>query len=294
MKQAKLQIMLNLKYMVLIIVGAITLLPFYWLIIASLMTPREIIAIPPLWYPTSPQWRNYLNVFKQTSILQYYKNSFIVASFITLFVLFTSSLAGYAFAKLRFTGKNLLFWFTLSTMMFPVFLFLAPVYYILRRFPLLGGNNIFGIGGSGALSNHLGLILPFIASGYSIFLMRQFIMTIPDELLDAARVDGASELFVLLRIVFPLIKPALATVALFTFINQWNYFLWPLIVTSARPYLTTIPVGILQMETVYRTLETLPLLMAGMVLQVVPPTMVFLILQKYYIRGIMFSGFGGL
>lgn len=286
----------GLKYLILLIASAIMFLPFFWLFSASLMTPRELIAIPPKWVPTVPQWHNYPEVFKRIPIFLYYKNSLIVAVSVTLLVLFTSSTAGYAFAKLRFPGRSSLFRFILITMMFPGFLFIVPVYYILKRFPLLGGNNIFGMGGSGALNSHLALILPFTASGYGIFLMRQFIMTIPDELLDAARVDGASEFLIFARIVLPLTKPALASLALFTFISQWNSFLWPLIVTSARPYLITLPVGIQRLSLTFSTNipENQHLIMAGLVLQVIPAVLVFLYLQRYYIKGVVLSGFGGL
>ncbi|MGB9678096.1 MAG: carbohydrate ABC transporter permease, partial [Candidatus Ratteibacteria bacterium] len=211
-------------------------------------------------------------------ILMYYKNSLIVAISVTLSVLLTSSLAGYSFAKLKFPGREAFFRFVLSTMMFPVFIFLIPVYYLMKLF--------------GWLNNYLSLITPFMVSGYGIFLMRQFILTIPNELLDSARIDGASELKIYLKIILPLLKPALATLAILTFIGQWNSFLWPLIVTSSSQHLMTLPVGISRLSLAFSTTETQHLILTALVLQVVPTVALFLFLQRYYIKGFVLSGFG--
>ncbi|MGB9681582.1 MAG: carbohydrate ABC transporter permease [bacterium] len=192
----------------------------------------------------------------------------------------TSSLAGYSFAKLKFPGREAFFRFVLSTMMFPVFIFLIPVYYLMRLF--------------GWLNNYLSLITPFIVSGYGIFLIRQFILTIPDELLDSARIDGASEIIIYFRIIVPLLKPALATLAILTFIGQWNSFLWPLIITTSAPQLTTLPVGISRLSLAFATTETQHLILAALVLQVIPTAALFLFLQRYYIKGFVLSGFSEL
>jgi multiple sugar transport system permease protein len=179
-KKAKVRILLEFIRYSIIVFGAFwMILPFFWLFSASLMTPEELLSDVPKWLPAKPQWNNYLEVLKRIPLLMYYKNSFIVAITVTLIVVFTSSFSGYSFAKLRFPGRKIMFRFVLSTMMFPVFIFLIPVYYLMKLF--------------GWLDNYLSLIVPFVVSGYGIFLMRQFIMTIPDELLDSARIDGASE-----------------------------------------------------------------------------------------------------
>jgi multiple sugar transport system permease protein len=261
-----------------IIFGAIwMILPFFWLFSASLMTPQDLLAFPPKILPSHPQWQNYKEVVKRIPILLHYKNSLIVSLSVTISVLLTSSLSGYSFAKLKFPGKEVFFRFVLSTMMFPVFIFLIPVYYLMRLF--------------GWLNNYLSLITPFIVSGYGIFLIRQFILTIPDELLDSARIDGASEIIIYFRIILPLLRPALATLAILTFIGQWNSFLWPLIITTSAPQLTTLPVGISRLSLAFATTETQHLILAALVLQVIPTAILFLFLQRYYIKGFVLSGF---
>ncbi|MGB9857909.1 MAG: carbohydrate ABC transporter permease [Dictyoglomaceae bacterium] len=266
------------RYSVIIFGAFWMILPFFWLFSASLMTPQELLAFPPKFLPSEPQWKNYIEVVKKIPILMYYKNSLIVAISVTLSVLLTSSLAGYSFAKLKFPGREAFFRFVLSTMMFPVFIFLIPVYYLMKLF--------------GWLNNYLSLITPFMVSGYGIFLMRQFILTIPNELLDSARIDGASELKIYLKIILPLLKPALATLAILTFIGQWNSFLWPLIVTSSSQHLMTLPVGISRLSLAFSTTETQHLILTALVLQVVPTVALFLFLQRYYIKGFVLSGFG--
>jgi multiple sugar transport system permease protein len=266
------------RYSIIIFGAFWMILPFFWLFSASLMTTQELLAFPPKFLPAEPQWKNYIEVVKKIPILMYYKNSLIVAISVTLSVLLTSSLAGYSFAKLKFPGREAFFRFVLSTMMFPVFIFLIPVYYLMKLF--------------GWLNNYLSLITPFMVSGYGIFLMRQFILTIPNELLDSARIDGANELKIYLKIIIPLLKPALATLAILTFIGQWNSFLWPLIVTSSSQHLMTLPVGISRLSLAFSTTETQHLILTALVLQVIPTVALFLFLQRYYIKGFVLSGFG--
>lgn len=276
----------------LVIAGAMGL-PFFWMISSSLMTYQESIRIPPVWWPQVPQWHQYVEVLNDPRVPLglYFKNSVIVSSSVTLLVLLTSSLAGYALTKLRFPGRDAIFAFFLSTMMFPAFLFLVPVYYILKRMPLMGGNDVLGLGGVGALQSHVALILPFAVSAWGIFLMRQFMMSVPDELVDAARIDGASELSIWARIMLPLTRPALATIAIFTFIGQWNYLLWPLIVTTSAPHLATVPVGIRMMATAYSTAVNAGKLQAATALAIVPTIALFLAMQRHYIRGFALTGF---
>ena len=267
-------------------------LPFFWLVSASLQKYEEIISIPLTWIPSIPQWSNYLEVLTNSNVKLglYFKNSFIVSTMITVLVLLTSSLAGYALAKLTFPGRDFFFNFILSTMMFPTFIFLIPVYYILRKFPLLGGNNLFGQGGSGALTSYAGLVLPFMVSAWGIFLMRQFMMNIPDDFLDAARIDGAGEFRIFTVIIAPLVKPAFVTLAIFQFISNWNAFLWPLIVTTSAQYLMTLPVGLRMMVTAYSTSTVQNRLFAATVLGIIPTIIVFLALQRHYVKGITLSG----
>lgn len=272
------KIILQIIRYVIIVFGAFwMILPFFWLFSASLMTPQELMSDVPKWLPEKPQWNNYLQVLKRVPIFDYYKNSVVVACSVTALVLLTSSMAGFAFAKLRFHGRRILFSFVLSTMMFPVFIFLIPVYYLMKLF--------------GWLNSYLALIAPFAVSGYGIFLMRQFVMTIPDELLDSARLDGAREFKIYSVIILPLIKPALATLAILTFIGQWNSFLWPLIVTSTAQKFMTLPVGISRLSLAFTTAETQHLIITALVYQVVPMVILFLYLQRYYVKGFVLSGF---
>lgn len=269
-----------IKYAVVGVIGIIMIVPFFWLVSASLMTLNEFIAVPPKWIPANPQWHNYVDVFQHVPFLRYYFNSFIVAISVTALVLLTSAMGGYAFAKLNFLGKKALFRFTLSTMMFPAFLFLIPNFYLITLF--------------GWTSNYLSLVMPFAVSAYGIFLLRQFIMSIPHDLMDAARIDGASQFTIFTKIIIPLTKPALATLAILTFIGQWNSFLWPLIITSFSPEMTTIPVGLSKLSLAFSTYTNQNLILAGMVLQIIPVVALFLYMQRYYIKGIVLTGFGGI
>ena len=281
MNKKVIKIFLEILRYTIIVFGAFwMILPFFWLFSASLMTPQELLSDTPRWLPERPQWGNYLQVLKRVPIFTYYKNSVIVATSVTVLVILTSSMAGFAFAKLRFRGRRILFSFVLSTMMFPVFIFLIPVYYLMKLF--------------GWLNSYLSLIVPFAVSGYGIFLLRQFVMTIPDELLDSARLDGAKEFRIYSTIILPLIKPALATLAILTFIGQWNSFLWPLIVTSNAQKLITLPVGISRLSLAFSTTETQHLILTALVYQVVPMVILFLYLQRYYVKGFVLSGFSNL
>lgn len=281
------------RFAITLAIAAAMFLPFFWMISSSLMTYQESIRIPPVWWPEVPQWQHYVAVLKdpRVPLALYFRNSIIVSSAVTLLVLLTSSLAGYALTKLQFPGRDVIFAFFLSTMMFPAFLFLVPVYYILKRLPLMGGNDLLGLGGVGALQSHVALILPFAVSAWGIFLMRQFMMSVPDELVDAARIDGASELSIWARIMLPLTRPALATIAIFTFIGQWNYLLWPLIVTTSAPHLATVPVGIRMMAAAYSTALNAGKLQAATALAIVPTIVLFLAMQRHYIRGFALTGF---
>lgn len=266
------------RYFVIIFVAFWMVLPFFWMLSASLMTPQEITSIPPKWFPEKPQWNNYIDVLKRVPIGKYYINSFLVAGLSTLGVIFTSSLAGYAFAKISFPAKELIFRFILITMMFPVFIFLIPNFFLMKLF--------------GWLTNHLSLIVPFLVSGYGIFLLRQFIMGIPDELLDSARIDGAREFKIYRSIVLPNIKPGLSALAILTFMGQWNNFLWPMIISSFSPQLMTVPVGIQRLALAFASSETQHLILVGLVYQVIPMLIVFIYFQRNFIKGFVVSGFG--
>ena len=292
MKQKEI-VKIIIKYGIFMAGGICMFLPFLWLILASLQSEREIMLRPMVFIPEVPQWRNYLVLFKKYPLDSYYFNSFLVSSSVTGIVLITSSLAGYSLGKLSFPGRELIFKGILATMMFPIFLFLIPVYYLLKRVPLVGGNDIWGLGGVGFLHSYPALILPFIVSAWGVFLMRQFILGIPNELLDAARIDGCSEFRIYGNIILPLTKPALATLGIFIFIQQWNSFLWPLIITTSAPKMMTLPVGLQLLSVAFNIARNQNYLLAGLVVGVVPMVILFLTLQRHYIKGIVMTGLKG-
>ena len=267
-----------IKYIVLIIGALIMVLPFFWMINASLMTPGEIQQQPPVWLPAQPQFSNFSDVAQKLPFPQLYLNSLIVTGSTVIGVLFTSSIAGFAFAKYNFPGRNILFYCILGTMMIPFFITLIPVFYIIKQL--------------GMINSLQGIIVPSLTSAYGIFLMRQFITGIPDELIDAARIDGASEPLIYFRIVLPLIGPALATLGTFTFISSWNSFLWPLLVLDKQE-LFTVPLGLNTLRGFASEAKNLHLLMAGTTLSVLPALIVFLFLQRYFVRGIALTGIKG-
>ncbi len=253
-------------------------LPFFWMVNASLMTSGEIQRQPPVWLPEVPQVGNYARLLEVMPLPRLYANSLFVTISTTLGVLLTSSLAGFAFAKYQFPGKKILFVMILATMMVPMFVTIIPVFFVIRQ---LGWINTFQ-----------GLIVPGTVSAYGIFLMRQFISTLPDELLDAARIDGASEPGIYAGIVLPLITPALATLGTFTFIGAWNAFLWPLLIVNDRN-LQTLPLGLNALRTFASEARNLDLLMVGTTLSVLPALILFIFLQRYFIQGIALTGLKG-
>ncbi len=265
-----------LKYLVLVGGAFLMVFPFIWMIIASLMTAGEIQMRPPVWLPASPQFSNYSELAESIPIVRLYFNSLFTSGVIVLGVLLSSSLAGFAFAKYRFPGRELLFYLILATMMIPFFVTLIPVFFIVRQL--------------GWIDSYQGLVVPGLTSAYGIFLMRQFMITVPDELIDAARIDGASEPMIYWRIVIPLVKPALATLGTFTFIGAWNNFLWPLLVLNSRE-LFTLPLGINSLRSLYA--DNTNLLMAGTAVAVLPMLLLFVFLQRYFIKGIALTGLKG-
>jgi multiple sugar transport system permease protein len=267
-----------LKYGALILLSLWMLLPFYWMISASLMTSKEIIQMPPPLVPEFPQWHNYVRVTEVVDLGRSYLNSLLVTGLTVLGILFTSSLAGFAFAKYQFPGRNVLFSMILATMMIPFFVILIPVFYVVKQF--------------GWTNNYAGLIMPGLVSAYGIFMMRQFILTLPDELLDAARIDGANEFRIYWQIILPLTGPALATLGVFNMISVWNSFLWPLLIAQSSD-LYTVPLALNNLRTYGMEAQVLNLQMAGTVASVIPTLTVFIFLQRYFTQGIALTGLKG-
>lgn len=275
-----------LKYTLLVIGAFIMVAPFIDMLLGALRTPAERLARPPVYWPQTPQWNNFVRVFTELNMGRWAINSVFVTVSITVIQLVTSSMAGYALAKYRFFGSQLTFRFVLGAQMFPFFLFIIPIFFILRYFPLAGGNDIAGSGGMGFLNSYTALILPFAVSWYGIFLMRQFFMNVPNELIDAARMDGAGEFFIFFRIALPLVLPGLATLAIFVFVYQWNEVIWTMTVTRTAPNLQTIPVGIYLLRGAFREEATVSLQQAAVFISILPVMVVFLLLQRFYVRGL--------
>ncbi len=250
--------------------------PFIWMISTSLKTSGQVFEYPPNLIPHPIEWGNYIKVFTVLPFARFFLNSFIVAASVTVLQLVTSSLAAYAFARLRFPGRDALFLGYLGTLMIPGQVVIIPNFILLRYL--------------GWINTYQGLILPAAFSAFGTFLLRQFFLTIPNELEDAAVVDGASRFQIYLRVILPLSGPALSALAIFTFLFQWNSFLFPLVVTNSVG-MNTLTVGLRTLQGQYNTAWTL--LMAGSVVALLPVLLVFMVAQRYFIRGITLTGLGG-
>ena len=250
----------------------VMLLPYYWMFITSLKPIEEVYAYPPQFYVKHPTLKPYLDLFQLLPMGRGLLNSLFVASMVTLSNLFFCSLAGYAFAKLRFRGRNLLFLAFLSSMMIPWQVNIIPGFMIIRN---LGWLNTFQA-----------LIIPNLANAFGIFLCRQYVMSIPNDLLEAARIDGCSEFAIYRKIILPLLKPALATLAIFTFLAQWNSFVWPLVVIHSSQ-MRTVPLIIAVLNGQFGA--NFAMIMAGAVVVTVPMIVVFLLFQRQFIKGVVLT-----
>ena len=291
-KQAKKnKFIINFFNHLLLILGlGLTLFPFIWLISTSLTPANEVFAWPPKLIPSKILFSNYIDAIPRINFLNCLKNSLIVASITTIIGLVFNTLAGYSLAKLRFPGRDIIFIIILATLMIPPQVTVIPLFIIFRGFPLMGGNDIFGQGGSGIVNTYFSLIIPGMASTFGVFMMREFFRMMPNELLDAARIDGANELGILTRIYLPLAKPALVAVGIFTFTYSWNDFFWPLIMTST-PEMYTLQLGISFLKTQYFT--DWQLLMALTVMSMVPVLIFYALFQRNFIQGMAMSGIKG-
>jgi multiple sugar transport system permease protein len=253
----------------------VAVLPFVWMIFGSFKTGREIRQVPPTFFPEQFTLDNYTTILNDEDLPLglFYRNSAIIAGANVIQVLFTSSLFGYIFAKFRFRGQRVLFWFIMATMMIPFQVTMIPGYLILARLKLI--NKLWG------------LIVPAAVDAFGIFLFRQFSLSIPNELLDAARVDGASEFRIYRSIVLHQLGPALATFGMLTFMFNWNAYLWPLVVLTEQN-VRTLPI-ILSWYSNQHT-QQLHLTMAASVLVILPVLFVFLLAQRWIVRGITLTG----
>jgi multiple sugar transport system permease protein len=275
-----------LKYALLTIGALIMVVPFFDMLLGALRTVPERLARPPVYWPQTPQWGNFVKVFEEMPMLQWAINSVVITLSVTFIQLLTSAMAGYALAKFDFVGRMTFFRFVLGAQMFPFFLFIIPMFFILRYFPLMGGNDLMGQGGMGLLNTYAAIILPFAITWNGIFLMRQYLLSIPNELIDAARIDGAGEFRIFFSIVLPLVLPGLATLGIFVFIYQWNEVIWTMTVTRTAPHLQTIPVGIYLLRGAYVEEMRVGIQQAAVFLSILPVIITFLLLQRFYVRGL--------
>lgn len=276
-------------YLLLIVLAVVFVFPFVWALLTSLKPDQEVFK-QGQWLPSVWRFDNYARAVRSYNLPRYFLNSFAVALIVTLAHLILASTAGYAFARLRFPGRDALFAMVVATLMVPSQATLVPLFILVKNWPLLGDNNIWGVGGFGMLDTYWVLTVPLFATAYGTFLLRQFFLGLPVELEDAARIDGSSELGIYWRIVVPLSGPAMATLGIFSFQNIWNDFVWPL-VTTRSDAMKTIQVGLAQFRREGTTDWTL--LMAGTMIATVPILVMFLLGQRFFTRGIALTGLKG-
>jgi len=254
--------------------GIVMIMPFLFMISTSLKGRGEVYDLRLI--PLAPTLENYAYLFRESRFLRWFLNSFAIASISTVSVLFFDSLAGYVLCKYKFRGRQVVFVAILSTLMIPTEMLVIPWYVMSKNL--------------GWLNTYWGIMFPGMITGFGVFLMKQFFETVPDALIDAARIDGLSEFRIFWEVALPLVTPALSALAIFTFLGSWTAFLWPLIVTnSASNY--TVPVGLASFSGEFSTEWNM--IMTGAAVATIPTLVVFILLQKYIIRGVILSGVKG-
>lgn len=260
-------------FAVLLAVAGIALLPFYWMFSSSLRTMENMFSLPIQWIPDPINWMSYVHAWQAQDFTRYFFNSGVVAIAITLGNLLLCSLAGYSLTKFRYRGQGAMFLLILSTMMLPLEVTMVPLFLIIKQLDWV--------------NSYQGLVVPFLVDGFGVFLMRQYMLSIPKDLIDSARIDGASELRIFWMIVLPLCKPALVALAVFTFREAWDMYIWPLIIIT-KDSLRTLPLGISLFMSSYGT--SWDQLMAIAVLGTLPMILLFFFLQRAFIQGIAATG----
>jgi multiple sugar transport system permease protein len=250
--------------------ATITLLPLVWMLSVSLMSPGEASTFPPPLLPSQATLDNYRQLFAHVGMGRYVVNSALLTTTVTLVSLLFNVAAGYAFAKLRFAGRDRIFRLLLAALVIPSQVAMVPLFLLLKH---LGLVNTYG-----------GVIVPAMASIFGIFVVRQYALSVPDDLLEAARIDGANEFRIFRSVIVPVLRPIVVTLAVFTSLGTWNEFMWPLIVLNDSD-LYTLPVALASLSREH--VQDNELMMAGSVLTTAPVLLVFLVLQRYYIRGLM-------
>lgn len=267
----------GLLVIIIVTLGALVFfLPIFYMLSSSFKQTNDIFKVPFQWIPAPFMPENYIQAMQIAPFGRYFLNSLFVGVCTTVLNVFFAALTGYGFAKYSFRGKNFLFIAILSTLMIPFQAIMVPLFIIVRNF--------------GWLNTYQGLIVPWAISAFGVFLMRQFILSIPNELIDAARIDGDSELGIFWHVILPLSKTPMVTLAIFTFLDSWNNLLWPLIIIT-RPEMRTVSLGLTEFQTLHGTAYNL--LMAGSTIATIPILILFIFLQRYFIRGVILSGLKG-
>jgi multiple sugar transport system permease protein len=266
-------------YGFLLLVVVVTAFPVLWMVLTSLKSAEETLQTPPVWLPGEPTTDAYSAVSDVIDVGRSFANSAIIAGTTTLGIIVTSLLAGYVFAKYRFRGRDALFALLISTMFLPPIVTLIPLFRI--------------VGEIGFDASLAGVIVPNLANAFGIFLMRQFIAGVPDELIEAARLDGASELRIVFTIVAPNVIPAMAALTLFAFVYHWNSYLWPLTILQGNEENAPIVVSLARLLTYTGSAENTPLVMAGATLAVLPPLILFIFLQRFFVNTLSRTGMSG-
>ncbi len=262
----------------LLLVSVVTVFPLYWMISSSVKPASELQEVPQSLIPKHPTTSGYRTVFDVVPFAHDFLNSMFISSVATASVLLTSLLAGYVFAKYRFRGRDLMFWTVVSTMFMPPIVTLVPLYWMVSSL--------------GLSDTYLGVLLPWLANAFGIFLMRQFIVDVPNELIEAARVDGASELRIVLQIVAPMVRPGLVTLAVFAFVYYWNNFLWPLSILQSTEKFPVV-LGLSQLLSYNTSVQYQNVVMAGTLIASLPTLVIFVLAQRTFIPGIASSGVKG-
>lgn len=275
-KKKKLKLSRTLLYAVLIFITLAMMVPFVWMLSASLKLDKDVFVFPIQWIPKNPRWKNYIDIWTKIPLIKFVLNTLKLTVIVTVLQLLTSSFAAYAFAKLDFKNKNILFLAYIATIAVPWQVYMVPQFMMMRSF--------------GLNDTHLAIICLQAFSAFGVFMMRQFYQNIPDELCEAARIDGMSEYKIYAKIMLPLSKPALSTLIIFTFVGTWNDFLGPMIYlkTEAKK---TLQIGLRMFISQYSS--EYGLIMAASVISLIPVLIIFLSLQKYFVEGIASTGIKG-
>jgi multiple sugar transport system permease protein len=266
----------GLTYVLLMALAILMLMPFFWMLSASLKLDKDVFAFPIQWIPAEPQWSNYSKIWTQIPYMTFIRNSLKLTVIITALQVFTSSFAGYAFAKLEFKGRDVIFLAYIASIAIPWQSYMVPQFIMMRKL--------------GLVDTHMSLILLQAVTAFGVFLMRQFFISIPNEIIHAARIDGLSEYGIYFRIMLPLSKPALATLTIFSAVFVWNDFMGPLIYLNSQE-LKTIQLGLRMFIQQYSA--DYALIMAASLISMIPVVILFMAFQRFFVEGIASSGIKG-